>query len=104
MKKQLFNDWISALRSGELKQTTRRLFDGEGYCCLGVLCKVAGRETTPTSENDDDWEESKENYRFVRNVLEEGTVEALMEMNDAGKTFPEIADFIEKHKEEIELE
>lgn len=33
-----FNKWIAALRSGKYKQTRGRLQDGDGFCCLGVLC------------------------------------------------------------------
>lgn len=32
--------WLKALRSGKYKQTTKRLQDNKGYCCLGVACKV----------------------------------------------------------------
>lgn len=32
--------WIKALRSGKYKQTTKTLQDDNGYCCLGVACKV----------------------------------------------------------------
>lgn len=32
--------WTKALRSGEYKQTTASLQDNNGYCCLGVACKV----------------------------------------------------------------
>lgn len=35
-----FYKWIEALRSGKYKQTTGKLQDGVGYCCLGVACKV----------------------------------------------------------------
>lgn len=34
--------WIAALRSGEYKQGQSSLFDGKGYCCLGVLLRVQG--------------------------------------------------------------
>ncbi|WP_441235620.1 hypothetical protein [Bradyrhizobium sp. 930_D9_N1_4] len=34
--------WVEALRSGEYKQARNALRDGNRYCCLGVLCKVAG--------------------------------------------------------------
>ena len=34
--------WVNALRSGEYRQAKERLFDGDAYCCLGVLCRVAG--------------------------------------------------------------
>lgn len=32
--------WLKALRSGKFKQTTHCLQDDEGFCCLGVACKV----------------------------------------------------------------
>ena len=38
-QKQL-KKWIKALRSGEYKQSTKRLQTDRGYCCLGVACKV----------------------------------------------------------------
>jgi hypothetical protein len=35
--------WLDALRSGDYGQTKEQLGDGKGnYCCLGVLCEVAG--------------------------------------------------------------
>lgn len=33
--------WIKALRSGKYKQITNKLCDGEGFCCLGVLCEIS---------------------------------------------------------------
>lgn len=33
-------EWLEALRSGNYKQTTRKLKKDGGYCCLGVLCDV----------------------------------------------------------------
>lgn len=36
--------WIDALESGEYVQTQSALYDGTGYCCLGVLCRIAGAE------------------------------------------------------------
>lgn len=34
--------WVKALRSGKYKQAKYVLHDGEGYCCLGVVCVLAG--------------------------------------------------------------
>ena len=48
MKIELKQKWLAALRSGEYKQCTGSLSgiamddSGVGYCCLGVLAKVAG--------------------------------------------------------------
>lgn len=41
MPEKLFNDFISVLESGKVKQGEGALFDGYGYCCLGVLQAVA---------------------------------------------------------------
>jgi len=32
--------WVKALRSGKYPQTTNRLRDNKGFCCLGVLCDI----------------------------------------------------------------
>lgn len=37
---QQFWKWIEALRSGNYRQTRGTLQDSNGYCCLGVACKV----------------------------------------------------------------
>lgn len=47
MDTELKAKWVAALRSGEYQQARGTLFDGEGYCCLGVLCKVAGLPIRP---------------------------------------------------------
>jgi len=41
MNKEIKKIWVQALRSGLYEQTTGELTDGEGYCCLGVLCDIA---------------------------------------------------------------
>lgn len=33
--------WVAALRSGKYRQTVGTLEDAEGFCCLGVACRVA---------------------------------------------------------------
>lgn len=43
MKKTWAMKWAKALESGKYKQATSGLRIGEGYCCLGVLCKIAGK-------------------------------------------------------------
>lgn len=39
--------WVEALRSGEYTQTIGMLKDHHGYCCLGVLCHIAGTTFYP---------------------------------------------------------
>jgi hypothetical protein len=36
--------WVEALRSGEYQQAKSVLYDGTGYCCLGVACKLYGED------------------------------------------------------------
>lgn len=38
--KATIQKWCDALRSGEYKQTRDKLEDVNGFCCLGVACKV----------------------------------------------------------------
>jgi len=40
MRKAVMEKWVRALRSGEYKQTTGKLRDEFGFCCLGVLCDL----------------------------------------------------------------
>lgn len=40
VKKSDIQKWVEALRSGEYKQGRGRFQSNEGYCCLGVACKV----------------------------------------------------------------
>lgn len=40
VNKKDIEKWCEALRSGKYKQTRGFLHDSDGYCCLGVACKV----------------------------------------------------------------
>ena len=35
-------EWIAALESGEYCKAKNVMWDGQGFCCLGVLCNIAG--------------------------------------------------------------
>jgi hypothetical protein len=108
--------WVAALRSGEYKQGRHflRKID-DTFCCLGVLCDLVAKEDPyfrweKNSSNSafnmliDDKMPSAEVYAFIEYSSEgdrmmwearsRGT--CLSEMNDAGHTFTEIADIIEK--------
>jgi hypothetical protein len=90
--------WIKALRSGKFKQAKGVLRRGEGYCCLGVACVAADIKDVPRSPVISLIGEKFEN---VPNVIRGGcstnyVVERLVEMNDSGVSFSEIADWIEK--------
>ena len=97
--------WVAALRSGDYKQGLGRLRHGDEFCCLGVACDVIG---------DGEWvfRPAERRYYLLDGFSYEGALplalqEALgialsgsgvyVTMNDNKKrTFPEIADFIEK--------
>jgi hypothetical protein len=54
MKAEIKEQWLKDLRSGDFAQVEGTLSDGEGYCCLGVLCEQAVKagviEKTPTPD------------------------------------------------------
>ena len=107
--------WLQALESGEYAQSKGCLYDGEGFCCLGVACDVLGMTGV---------EEESGVYSFdgckntapdkvvralkLRNQLglaernfktAEGQFEALVYANDTGVTFKQIARAIRKNPE-----
>lgn len=122
MEAELKQRWVAALRSGEYAQTDGRL-NGDGrFCCLGVLCKVMGAEFEDAEGFDsegldysyenvpvlngevlsagDDQELSLATLKTVG--IEPDVQGTLVMMNDGtpltpAKTFPEIADYIEKN-------
>lgn len=44
MNPKLKKKWLTALRSGKYRRGQAQLKSGNHYCCLGVLCEVAGRK------------------------------------------------------------
>ena len=91
--------WVAALRSGEYKQAKGRLQEDGAYCCLGVAMKLCGIQ-----------DESMSTYCYASNLQRENPTKIpaffrdavvssgpwkLADMNDSGKTFYEIADYIE---------
>jgi hypothetical protein len=110
MNPEIKAKWVSALRSGEYTQLDGHLAmaGSNKMCCLGVLVDVAGK-----------WDENfYDGYRMcdgncslppdelcasvglpppARDGSYRATiVNRLADMNDQGKTFEEIADYIEK--------
>jgi hypothetical protein len=87
--------WVSALRSGEYKQTKAVLIrdedDGsQSFCCLGVLHQVCGikRQDPADAELLD--------YTAAEAIgLNRREQNELSSMNDTGRSFAEIADHIE---------
>jgi hypothetical protein len=117
MKKKLpeiFKEkWLIALRSGLFNQAKYALYgeifskkiieDREkqfGHCCLGVACIVAGIPEKNIKElqlPSDVSYQSKNYKKLPKFLLDDDTVSTLATMNDAGKSFKQIANYIEKH-------
>lgn len=100
--------WINALRSGKYKQATGALRNCYGHCCLGVLIdnhpefRIGGIGKTVTAVN----KKTGDIFNGLNTYIPERIVwpeaqEALVLMNDVeGKSFDEIADYIETHASE----
>ena len=92
---ELQEKWVEALESGEYKQGKTYLRDSEDkYCCLGVACEVMGVEKTYIGDT----------VRFgnclvtlserLMNKLGIEKQSHFIVMNDSGKSFKEIAQYI----------
>lgn len=107
MDAKLKADWLAGLRSGKYRQATGNLREEHttnryGYCCLGVLCHVAGSKwsggvpvlgATIMEATD----EAYLSYDALKVVgLGDTEQKLLATMNDdQGSNFSEIADWIE---------
>lgn len=92
MDAQIKQKWVEALRSGEYEQTQKTLKYRDGFCCLGVLCDLQGAE----------WKRVSHKARVGLSMpskfaggLSEKEQSKLMDLNDRGTEFPQIADYIE---------
>ena len=109
MNQQVKEKWLSALRSGHYKQTQNYLYADNGFCCLGVLCDLYGKEHNVEWNFDEDgnyYRFQDETGSLPLSVIEWAGVgshnpsipgTSLVELNDTGSTFNQIADFIEEH-------
>ena len=111
--------WVAALRSGEYKQGNGYLckMNGQGefrFCCLGVLCEIAGAQ-----KNDELHGEKKVIISYGTGAFESAAcapreamdfvglddefgsfgAESLSKLNDTGFNFEQIADIIESEPE-----
>jgi hypothetical protein len=108
INKEELKIWINTLRSGEFQQTTGALQDENGYCCLGVACKVLIPKEkqkfndlgflfggTPDKQpNAPEWlKEINSNYAHFHSKINK----CIAELNDHEKfSFAQIADILEK--------
>lgn len=95
MDAELKRKWVEALRSGEYEQGRLKLNSHGRYCCLGVLCDVAGLKWLRCSELGFIPAGDHIHQHLVRFGIANESSD-LVDMNDnQGKTFAEIADYIE---------
>lgn len=101
MDKKLKAKWIKALTDGSHEQTKETLKDSQGYCCLGVLCDISGAGKWVGYEYhicdefdgytmDGDLGRPGRKLFGIPSRLES----RLINMNDKGKSFKEIAKVI----------
>lgn len=98
LEQEFKSKWLVALRSGEYKQIRERLKTDNGHCCLGVGLEIKGLASADNLINE--WSfNSIQSSVDLQNALgisgEEQT--KLVELNDSGKPFSEIADYIESN-------
>jgi hypothetical protein len=88
MDAKLKADWVKALRSGEYRQGRGEFEGARGFCCLGVLCKVANEPTVIDAVG---------NWAFPEKHLPKNETWVLAGMNDSGASFYQIATYIEQN-------
>lgn len=116
MNQEIKSRWVTALRSGQYRQGRLALRNtSDEYCCLGVLCEIAVQENVipePVRNMDlyryGDADDSNSSYLplsvqmwagLTKNpVVTSGSDDVLLaDLNDAWKSFEEIADLIEEN-------
>jgi hypothetical protein len=114
------SEWVKALRSGDYEQGQEYLCRGGKFCCLGVLCEILELP----KETDTSGDQVIGRYLFGGRVGQQSVIPARLQstiledlnlrqtvtdevgdqralhtqlicMNDEGKSFNEIADYIE---------
>lgn len=106
-RREVYDLWIEALRSGEYRQGRGRLRNvtGTEFCCLGVLCDLAvkdGGQQWDAASYGPGFDGHSSNLslnvqRFMGMTAKQQN--RLMQLNDSlayNKSFNEIADYIEK--------
>ncbi len=113
MKEVVKDKWVAALRSGNYEQASGVLYDGKGYCCLGVLCDVMGLKPEQHDTNfSSEYTFGDESGVLPPAVMEKAGIrfanggyayarKALSHDNDRGKSFNEIADIIEANWKDL---
>jgi len=111
LPKEFRTKWLKALTNGSYKQTASMLVETikgqkNRYCCLGVACRIEG---IPVKQLKDEgmpntllpkYKKILPAALFKRNRLRDSNstlATKLANLNDGGRSFKEIAEYIEKH-------
>ena len=104
MNKEIKEQWIKALRSGNYQQCKNYLNrEDKEFCCLGVLCEISNlkKSGSEVKSYTDSFFASSVTYlpNAFRDKIEiTGEQEArLIRMNDNGVSFNEIAKYIDEN-------
>jgi hypothetical protein len=100
--------WVAALRGGGYKQTQGNLRSGDAFCCLGVFCDLTSEGVWTRSIHSEIYlyrmnVGDEYNTRFIPSKMRERhglPFDKMLELaawNDDGKSFAEIASYIEEH-------
>ncbi len=113
------NKWVPALRSGQYRQTTGILREGNTFCCLGVACDISGlgrwsaafRYVVGGEQRSGGLPIAVREYLQITLDSDLGIIPVLRdrnedkvilaELNDNGFTFNQIADVIECFWEDL---
>lgn len=120
LPKEFGEKWVKVLRSGKYKQGTGFLLSriplnsktsrDNTYCCLGVACAIVGFTKRDLGDNGFIMMTTMEKVYdspLIPSLLKGNDttnkfVQVVSSMNDSGKTFEEIADWIEENVELVE--
>lgn len=107
MDLELKQKWVTALRSGKYEQSKKGLRSDKGFCCLGVLCDLLCGQYGSWEQRKNigigtlryamDGEVAMPSERIQQDLDILFVADELAAMNDdEGKSFAEIADYIEQ--------
>jgi len=115
MKERIKKVWVKALTGKKYKQGRTRLRTRNGFCCLGVLCDLYGKETgVEWKKTSDGWVFLEKDCTLPRAVMKWAglkspnpnpnkpnewsslTNRTLAGLNDGGKKFKAIAKVIKE--------
>ncbi len=103
MNQDIKDKWIAALRSGKYQQGKYNLRKESSFCCLGVLCDISGKMEWKTDTTGSTiFSYDKQKASLPESILGWADLrsyqqEPLVDRNDGGKSFSEIADYIEEN-------